>query len=183
MFFRQTINDLYNGYRVKYSVPENNIAFSCHVPLSIENKVHAFPFDFWYHRKRNGNKKLVLSLGFFVGQQRIYLSDQQIIHTILKMDESDINWFFEKLLLLSKGEGESLIIKVDDKVYPYRGFPIYPKKKVVHLFTDSIIGIDYFSALLSFIFFSNSQRANNGHPVDIDEKRLNKYIDIISFFS
>ena len=181
MPFYETIKKYYQDCRSKYNIADDNKFFSCHTLLTIRDKKHDFIFELRTSEiVKENNKKLILPVGLRVDKQRIYLNDSQIINTILKMEDEEINWFLEHFSLLLNGKGEPLYLTVLDKEYLYRGLSIYQKEKNLHLFTDSVIGYNYFSALVSFIFFRDSLRAKNGMNGDFNKEKLCYYLNTIN---
>ena len=77
MSFLQKIDELFEASCLQFSVPLKSDNFHTYIPIEIYNDTHRFQFLI-----RKGKKSKILILA---GQQRVYLTDDQIIRTILSI--------------------------------------------------------------------------------------------------
>lgn len=71
MSFLQKIDELFEASCLQFSVPLKSDNFHTYIPIEIYNDTHRFQFLI-----RKGKKSKILILA---GQQRVYLTDDQII--------------------------------------------------------------------------------------------------------
>lgn len=173
MPFLQKIDEIFEASRLQYSVSSKNDDFHTYIPIEIYNDTHRFQFLI---RKGKKSKILILS-----GKQTVYLTDYQIISTILSMGDKEIKWFLEQFVSLYVGNGAQIKLVLDGIEYAYAGIPSYPEEKEILLFSDTNIGVSYFCFLLNFIFAKDKCWEEMSNTPNFSKKTLCKYISIIDY--
>lgn len=174
MMFLQKIDELHQDSRRKYTIPLENKNFSSFIPISLV----CGDISYRYLIKKAEKAKLLITCG----KQRIYLSDIQIINTILTMPNDDIIWFLKQFVMFYKGNSEKITIRIDGEEYIGCGISLYMADKDLHLFSDSIIKYNDFVMLLNFIL---SKDVCWGKIIDEPEfykATLRKYISLIDYY-
>ena len=142
MPFLQKIDELYGKIRQEYSPTSVGDDFNVFFPIEISDGKNKSSFSI---RKGKKAKLLVIS-----GKQRVYLSDYQIINTILSMDREDVQWYLKQFVLLYTGKGHQIVFSLDATDYTYLGIPAFPTDKSLLLFSDINIYSSRFYFLRSF---------------------------------
>lgn len=175
MNFLEEIDRIYNKERKDNDIPQNNKNFSCFIPIEEVNYNSSCKFLI----KRQEKAKLL----FIVGKQRVYLSDIQIIKTILGMEKYDINWFLYQFVLLYNGDYNEIQFIISGKKYEGFGLTNYIGKKELVLFSDSEIDMNDFVFLLNFVFSKDKFWGEMNELEDFRKKTLCKYISLIDYYS
>ena len=144
MSFLQKIDELFEASCLQFSVPLKSDNFHTYIPIEIYNDTHRFQFLI-----RKGKKSKILILA---GQQRVYLTDDQIIRTILSMEDNETEWFLAQFISLYVGNGVQTTLELDKTKFTYTGLPSFPEEKDILLFSDTNIKLSHFCFLLNFIF-------------------------------
>lgn len=173
MPFLQKIDDLFEESCRQYSVSSKSDEFHTYIPIEIYNSTCGFPFLI---RKSKKSKLLILS-----GQQRVYLTDNQIIRTILSMEHQETEWFLEQFISLYTGNGAQVKFVLGETEYTYTGIPPYPEEKTITLFSDTTIELSRFCLFLNFIFAKDRCWEELGSIPNFSKKTLCKYISIIDY--
>ncbi|MGI6176246.1 MAG: hypothetical protein ACOYJC_08885 [Christensenellales bacterium] len=175
MYFLNKIDTIYKDSREKFNIPENNKIFSCFIPIEPVGCETSCAFMV----KKQEKSKLML----IEGGQRVHISDLQILNTILDMDKNDIEWFLQQFILLYKGKTRQMKFKIDGDLFSGFGIGSYPTKKILHLFSDSLIDINDFVFILNFIFAKDKcwEEMNKQH--DFSKRTLCKYITLIDYYA
>lgn len=97
MPFLQKIDELYGKIRQEYSPTSVGDDFNVFFPIEISDGKNKSSFSI---RKGKKAKLLVIS-----GKQRVYLSDYQIINTILSMDREDVQWYLKQFVYYIPAKG------------------------------------------------------------------------------
>jgi hypothetical protein len=172
--FFTLIDTIHNNYRKKYLIPDGNKDFSSYIPIEIAAAGKSFRYLIW---KKEKAKLLLLC-----GKQRLYLSDAHIIDAILQMSEDTIAWFLCQFIALYQNKGWQTILTIDTISFVFDGIAPYPKQKKLCLFTDSLIDIDYFVFLLSFIFYKDRCWEESGNIEGFGKTTLCKFIALIDYY-
>ena len=174
MPFLKRIDDEYAANRCHFSIPGSNREFSCDIPLRITDGTVSYDYLI---RKSEKSKALLLS-----GKQKVYLSDLQIIKTIVAMDEEETDWFIRRFVELYNCKGKPIYLELCGETYEYTGIAPYPEKKELYLLTDTIIDYSYFVFLLNFIFCKDQCWEVMGNEVGFGKTTLCKYISLIDYY-
>jgi hypothetical protein len=175
MNFLEEIDNIYKKEREINDIPQSNGDFSCFIPIEAIDYKTSCEFLI----KKQEKAKLL----FLVGKQRVYLSDLQIIRTILRMGKEDINWFLQQFISLYKGNYSKIQFKILEKTYEGFGIINYSEEKGLLLFSDSEIDINDFVFLLNFIFSKDKYWGEMNELEDFRKKTLCKYISLIDYYS
>ena len=144
MWFLSHIDSIYQEEREKYAIPSNNFTFRTYIPIEFTASNGSVSFLI---------QKAVLSKLLIVdGAQRVYLSDNDIMNTILKMENSDIEWFLNQFIKLYNAPSSQFEFLIKDKKYFYPGIENYPSTASINLFSDTTIQIQDLVLVLNFIF-------------------------------
>ncbi len=144
MLFLEHLDRIHRENIKESAIAKDNRDFKSIIPIQIEYDDRTFDFEI---RK---SKKSMLFL--IVDRQRVYLSDADIIKTILEMTEHDAKWYLTQFIHLYTAKKRTINIMIDEECYPVQGIPMRREDKTIQLFTDSAIRMNYFSAMLSFVF-------------------------------
>ena len=119
MPFLQKIDELFEASCLQFSVPLKSDNFHTYIPIEIYNDTHRFQFLI-----RKGKKSKILILA---GQQRVYLTDDQIIRTILSMEDNETEWFLAQFISLYVGNGVQTTLELDKTKCAYRLYAVERK--------------------------------------------------------
>lgn len=114
------------------------------------------------------------------GLQRIYMDDNQIIDTILNMEDDDVKWFINQFINLYEGKGKKIIFRIRDTDFCGTGIDNYPEKKEITLFSDAVITFNDFIFLLNFVF-SKDVWSYKDNRSNTSKNTLIKYIILLSY--
>ena len=173
MPFLQKIDELYGKIRQEYSPTSVGDDFNVFFPIEISDGKNKSSFSI---RKGKKAKLLVIS-----GKQRVYLSDYQIINTILSMDREDVQWYLKQFVLLYTGIGHQIVFSLDATDYTYLGIPAFPTDKSLLLFSDTCMKHISFCHLLNFIFAKDKCWETISHISNFSKRTLCKYISVIDY--
>lgn len=171
MSFLQKIDELFEASCLQFSVPLKSDNFHTYIPIEIYNDTHRFQFLI-----RKGKKSKILILA---GQQRVYLTDDQIIRTILSMEDNETEWFLAQFISLYVGNGVQTTLELDKTKFTYTGLPSFPEERDILLFSDTNIKLSHFCFLLNFIFAKDQCWGKMSNTPNFEKKTLCKYISII----
>lgn len=174
MLFLEHLDRIHKKNIKESAVAEDNREFKSIIPVQIEYDDHTFDFEI---RKSKKSKLFLID-----GRQRVYLSDADIIKTILEMTEHDVKWYLTQFIHLYKAKKRTMNIIIDEKCYPVQGIPMRRKDKAIQLFTDSIIRMNYFSAMLSFVFAKDKCWAEIKDKDFYGKTTLCKFISLIDYY-
>lgn len=185
MYFLTHIDSIYQQDRTKYNIPKSNRTFRSYIPIVFSSQTGTVSFLI---QKATLSKLLIID-----GTQRVYLSDNDIIHTILGMDDTDIRWFLDQFVELYQEKGSSFEFTIEGKNYSYRGIENYPSAKNISLFSDTLIQIQDLVLILNFIFSKDycwehmPIPANPSKKVksrkDFSKRTLCKYISLLDYYA
>lgn len=133
MSFLSYIDLIHKENRKKYDIPKYNRTFRTYIPISFPAQTGAVSFLI---QKSALSKLLIVD-----GAQRVYLSDNDIISTILSMDDTDIRWFANQFIKLYQEKGIPFEFIIEGKNYTYQGIENYSSTKKISLFSDTSIQI------------------------------------------
>lgn len=185
MYFLTQIDSIYQQDRAKYNIPESNRTFRSYIPIVFPSQTGTVSFLI---QKATLSKLLIID-----GSQRVYLSDNNIINTILGMDNMDKRWFFEQFIRLYQGKGPSFEFSIDGKNYSYQGIENYHSVKNISLFSDTLIQIQDLVLVLNFIFAKdycwehmpipeNTSKKPKSRK-DFSKRTLCKYISLLDYYA
>lgn len=170
----QKIDELFKSACLQYDVPSKSDDFHIYIPIEISDDSHSVRFVI---RKGKKSKILILS-----GKQTVYLTDHQIICTILAMDDEVIAWFLKRFVSLYAGSGAEIKFALEGSEFLYTGIPPYPEEKRITLFSDTDIELSCFCFLLDFIFAKDVCWEKMSGSPDFSKRTLCKYIAVIDHY-
>lgn len=173
MLLLQKIDALFEQSRLQYSVLPKKDSFHTYIPIEILDSTNKFQFLL-----RKGSKAKILLLS---GKQTVYLTDYQIIKTILSMEKKEIEWFLRQFISLYTDNGSQVKFILDEAVYTYLGIPSYPEERSILLLSDTNIELSCFCSLLNFIFAKDKCWEQMSKTPNFSKKTLCKYISIIDY--
>lgn len=175
MSFLKRIDELHAENRSVYGIEASNNDFSSF--FNVEPVEVALTQKFII-RKQEKAKLLIVS-----GKQRVYLSDNDIISTILHMEKNCIDWFLDSFIKLYNDEFEVFNFKLENKLYEGVGISYYQSQYEILLFSDTKIDINDFIFLLNFIFSKDKQWENDTSQENFSKRTIIKYITLIDYYS
>ena len=175
MSFLSTIDTIHDECKRQYSTEEISENFCSYIDIEPADKISTNKFVI---KKQEKSKILIVS-----GKQRVYLSDYQILSTILKMDKDYINWFICAFVNLYNNIFEKFKFKIADKEFEGIGISYYPQPKEILLFSDTIIDINEFIFVLNFIFSKDYQWEQDKAKKDFSKRTIIKYITLLDYYA
>ena len=136
MSFLKRIDKLHKENRSVYGIEMSNNDFSSFINVE--------PVDISLTQKFIIRKQEKAKLLLVSGKQRVYLSDNDIISTILDMEKNCIDWFLNSFIKLYNDEFEVFNFKLEDKLYKGIGISYYQSQREISLFSDTKIDINPF---------------------------------------
>ena len=122
MTFLNAIDNIYDRCRENLGIPQENLEFSCYIPIEV---VGYEPLCRFVIQKKDKKAKLLL----LEGKQRVYISDLHILNTILDMENDDVEWFLQEFVKLYKGQEYQIKFKFDEQIFDGYGIDPYPHTK------------------------------------------------------
>ena len=126
------------------------------------------------------------------GAQKVYLSDSQIIETILSLGSEDIQWFVTQLALLYKGIGADFQFSIDGESYVFTGMLPYTEKKEILLPSDTKVDIGDFCIVINFVHakdfawermpLSERSKKRGYDNTNFSKRTLSKYIALLDYY-
>ncbi|MDR3599517.1 MAG: hypothetical protein P4L49_03395 [Desulfosporosinus sp.] len=176
MMFLEYIDELYRKECKEFGIPlKPKVPFKCFIPVEPQNWEAVSNFLIL---KQEKSKLFILD-----GKQRAYLSDIQIVDTILSMDKEDQRWFLAQFVKIYKGEFVPFSFKIQSETFEGKGMCRYPQKKSLIIFTDSNIDINDFIFLINFIIYKDLCWSEKIEVPDFYRRTLCKYITLIDYYS
>ncbi|MDY3596894.1 hypothetical protein [Anaerotignum sp.] len=173
MFFLNKIDDIYKKSCELYGI--KNDLFSCFIPIIPLNCKTTCDFLI---KKQEKAKIMLLS-----GTQRVYISDLQIINTILEFDAKIREWFITQLVILYTKPKYNVQFMIENEKYEGSGIDCYPEEMPFNLFSDTLIDINDFIFVMNFIF-AKDQCWEKINGIDGFAKRtICKYIALIDYYA
>ena len=175
MSFLKRIDKLHKENRSVYGIEMSNNDFSSFINVE--------PVDISLTQKFIIRKQEKAKLLLVSGKQRVYLSDNDIISTILDMEKNCIDWFLNYFIKLYNDEFEVFNFKLEDKLYKGIGISYYQSQREISLFSDTKIDINDFIFILNFIFSKDKQWENDTSQENFSKRTIIKYITLIDYYS
>lgn len=185
MSFLSHIDLIHQNNRAEYNIPETNRAFRSYIPIAFPAQSSSVSFLI---QKAILSKLLILD-----GAQRVYLSDNNIISTILHMEESDIRWFVDQLIRLYQAKGTPFEFIIDGQQYSFQGIENYHSSKAITLFSDTHIQVQDLVLVMNFVFakdycwehmpISENTSKKAKSRKDFSKRTLCKYISLIDYYT
>ena len=173
MNFLEHIDNTYDEVRNKFNIDVSNEEFSCFI--SIE------PLDYSTKNKFLIKKQKHSKLFIIIGKQRVYLSDIDIIRTILSLDENDIRWFIKQFCNLYVTDNNSCSFKINGKEFNNSGIEYFSIEKEILLYTDSVISINDFIFIINFVLSKDSLWGEIKELGNFRRLTICKYISLLSY--
>lgn len=174
MSFLKEIDKIHSKNMEEYGISDSNTRFSSFIPVE---PVGISLITKFVIKKAQKSKLLILS-----GNQRVYLSDYDIVSTIINMDKSYVNWFLSEFVKLYNGVYESYEFIINDDKIKGKGMNYYSKPYRFTLFSDTEIDINDFIFVLNFVFFKDKQWGQDSAQEDFRKLTLMKYIVLIDHY-
>lgn len=176
MGFLEKIDSIYNGEREKYGIPLDNKDFSAFIPIVITDSDKTYRYTI-----SKGSKA---KLQFVDGNQYIYLSDIQIIETILRIEDKEVvEWFLHQFISLYNGSGMPTYFIVGGEKFEGCGIRLYPNTRPLMLLSDTEVDINCFCFYLNYIFYKDECYADSSKYTYYRKQTLCKYISIIDYYT
>lgn len=175
MSFLNKIDDIYRTTREAFDIQEENTLFSCFIPVEPLDCETTSQFVI---KKQEKAKLLLVS-----GKQRVYISDLQIINTILDMDHDDIEWFLHQFVALYTGVMCAVRFAINGEAFNGCGIEHYPRKKQVILFSDTSVEINDFIFILNFVFSKDKCWEEMIEQEEFSKRTLCKYIALVDYYA
>ena len=175
MSFLKRIDKLHKENRSVYGIEMSNNDFSSFINVE--------PVDISLTQKFIIRKQEKAKLLLVSGKQRVYLSDNDIISTILNMEKNCIDWFLNSFIKLYNDEFEVFNFKLEDRLYKGIGISYYQSQREISLFSDTKIDINDFIFILNFIFSKDRQWENDTSQENFGKRTIIKYITLIDYYS
>lgn len=175
MSFLKRIDKLHKENRSVYGIEMSNNDFSSFINVE--------PVDISLTQKFIIRKQEKAKLLLVSGKQRVYLSDNDIISTILDMEKNCIDCFLNSFIKLYNDEFEVFNFKLEDKLYKGIGISYYQSQREISLFSDTKIDINDFIFILNFIFSKDKQWENDTSQENFGKRTIIKYITLIDYYS
>ena len=176
MNFLEKIDSIYNIEREKYRVPHDNRDFSAFIPIDITDSDKTYRYVI-----SKGDKA---KLQFVDGNQYVYLSDIQIIETILQIgDQAVLEWFVHQFISLYRGFGMPVYFLIGDVKYMGYGIQSFPNERRLMLLSDTDVDITAFCFYLNYIFYKDKCYADSSGNKYYEKQTLCKYISIIDHYT
>jgi len=175
MSFLNKIDTMHTDCQSEYCSEELSKSFSTYI--SVEPVGISLTKQFMI-QKQEKTKLLLVS-----EKQRVYLSDYQILSTILHMDKDLIDWFIRSFIELYKGNYKNFKFKVADEEFNGIGIGYYPSPKEILLFSDTKIDINDFIFVLNFVFSKDYQWEKDILIEDFSKRTIVKYITLLDYYA
>ena len=183
MSFLERLDKYHQTYITQYASEKNPYAITNEKSLDstayyVEIKLpQSHDLCSFYIRK--GKKA---SLIMKVGDQHIYLSDIDVVKTILGMEDADKDWFLEQFVKAYKADYTEYCFYIDDIEYSGIGLPLCPNNKILQLHTDSTIMYDDFICFINFIITKDYQSGLDLQKDMLWTNSIRKYIVLIDYY-
>lgn len=173
--FLEKIDDVYNVAREAFAVPAENKTFSCFIPV--------VPIDCRTTKKFVIKKQEKAKLLLIEGKQRVYISDLQVINTILSTDISTVRWFIQQFVALYRGNMHPVLFEIDGNNFEGSGMVCYDGTKEINLFSDTLVDINDFIFILNFIISKDITWEKINNQPGFSQRTLCKYIAMIDYYA
>lgn len=185
MEFLELLDQLHKSVKDKHAVSSKDRNFRSY---------HAIVFDGNSSTGRFIIQKNLIKAKLLIvdGKQKVYLSDDQIIQTILEMPASTINWFLTQMINLYNESGVNFGFSINEQHFDFVGIPYFPSNDTILLPSDTYVTINEFIAIINFIFAKDiaweriplsANATQKGYNKDDFSKRtLCKYISLIDYY-
>lgn len=172
MDFLRRIDAIYEVERAKY--PESDDSFGCFIDIEPINQETTHSFII---KKREKSMLLIVD-----GNQRVHMSDLQIVNCIRYMRPSDRNWFLQQFIELYSGKSRKISFKINGDIFEGCGIELFPQKKELYIFSDTTITYNDFIFLLNFIFSKDQCWEELAELPDFRKRTIIKYITLIDYY-
>jgi hypothetical protein len=128
---------------------------TCNIQVDNEEYRHyekLIPLDFTTKNEFLCLKVKKTKILFCQSNVKVYLSDADIIRTIVKFDDNTVNFFLEKFSELYNGNGQIFRYRVNSRDFDGRGLEYVKNKSSFLLHCDMEININDFIFILNMIF-------------------------------
>jgi len=175
MNFLEYIDSIYSTELKKFNIDLEREEFNSFIPIE---PLNYFTKNIFLIRKQIHSKLFIV-----VGKQRIYLSDIDIIRTILSLDTEDITWFIKQLCHLYINDNNSHSFKINEKEFNGSGIEYFSNDKEIMLHTDTVISINDFIFVLNFVLAKDSTWGATKELTNFRKLTICKYISLISYYA
>ncbi len=185
MEFLEQVDILHRNYMDANRITSNKRDFRSYHLISFD--AESMPNRFLIQKNMTKTKLLLID-----GAQRVYLSDSQIIETILSLDLEDIQWFITQLVSLYKGHGSTFWFTIGGKSYVFSGMMPYAGRKEILLPSDTKVDIGDFCIVVNFVYakdyawermpLSNRSKKRGYNNTNFSKRTLSKYIALLDYY-
>ena len=175
MNFLEYIDSIYSTELKNFDIDLEREEFNSFIPIE--------PLNYSTKNIFLIGKQIHSKLFIVVGKQRIYLSDINIIRTILSLETEDIAWFIEQLCNLYRNDNNAHSFKINEKEFNGSGIEYFSDDKEIMLYTDSVISINDFIFVLNFVLAKDSTWGEMKELTNFRKLTLCKYISLISYYA
>lgn len=177
MNFLEYIDNIYKKEKNKFHDKKIiSKEFCCFIPIK--------PLEYTSNNKFLIKKQKHSKLFIIIGKQRVYLSDIDIIKTILLLSEDDIRWFIDQFCKLYTYDNNACMFKI--KGEEFRGSRIeyiYNETKNILLYTDSEISINDFIFVINFVLSKDSLWGKVNGLDNFRKITICKYISLLKYYA
>lgn len=174
MDFLEYIDQQHAKEKSNYNSDEINDSFSTY--LTVQPK--SFCGSCKYLIKKQDKAKLLL----LCGKQRVYLSDSDIIKTIIYLPKEVSNWFLKQFTLAYQDNYVPFDFQINSTCFTGYGISKHPDDIRISLISDSEITINEFIFVINFVLFKDLTWKMKSQINDFHKRTLCKYITIIDCF-
>lgn len=175
MNFLEYIDNTYSAKLKKFDIDAESEEFSCFIPIE--------PLNYSTKNKFLIRKQKLSRLFIVVGKQRIYLSDVNIIKTILDLDIDEIRWFIKQLCDLYVSDNNTCSFRINEEEFNSCGIEYFANDKELLLYTDTLININDFIFVINFVLAKDSVWGEMKELNNFRKLTICKYISLIAYYA
>lgn len=175
MDFLDYLDTEYNRIKSGYNANEVADSFSVYFPVSVNGLDTSSGFLI---KKQDKAKLLIVS-----GKQRVYLSDADIIRSVIGLSVTEANWFLEEFIKAYRGIYNEFDFMIDDKSFSGKGIAQYPERRSLTLMSDTDITIQDFIFVINFVLAKDALWEVKDESEGFSKRTLCKYISLIDWFA
>ncbi len=174
MNFLDKIDLIHAKYKLQYHINGDDTTFHSFIPITPKSYS---PTCVFVIKKQEKSKLLCV-----FGKQRVYLSDLNIIETILSMKKEEIKWFLDQFIKLFQNLGVEVEFEIEDFIVKGFGIECYPTTRSIALFSDSDMSVNDFIFLINFVFIKDRAWEESKNILNFSKITLCKYISLIDYY-
>lgn len=167
------LDKLYNKARETNCIQENNLEYRHYEKL--------IPLDFISENAFLCLKQKKTKILFCQSNVKVYLSDADIINTIVSLDNGTAKFLLNEFIDLYKGQYNKFKFKIKNQIFEGQGIKYKDKDINFLLYTDNNININEFIFILNMIF-EKDRLASALAEKDLLKYTLCKFIALIGYY-